>query len=329
MPARVIVGQLRAFTAEALELAVQLGATGVHINTPQLPSDDGRWATADLVAMREHVERYGLRLEAIENVPLGFYHHVLVGGPERDRQLAAMVDTITAIGAAGIPLLGYHFMPNFVWRTTMEAPGRGGARVSAYDGDQVADRPNAVRYGPVSPRVDLDTAAMWDNYRVFCEAVMPAAEAAGVRLALHPDDPPVARIDGVTRLFHNLEAYQEALRIAGDSPAWALDLCIGSISELGGEPAVLEMIRSFGPAGRIAYVHFRDVQGTVPRFQECFLGEGNLEPRRVMRALLDHGFDGFILDDHVPVLDAETEPYGRIARAHAVGYLQALLHAVR
>jgi mannonate dehydratase len=96
---------------------------------------------------------------------------------------------------------------------------------------------------------------------------------------------------------------------------------------MGGADAVMEAIAAFGPAGKIVYVHFRDVQGMVPRFQEAFLGEGNYNPLQVMRALKRVGFNGFILDDHVPRMAGDTE-YAHRGRAHAIGYLQALLAAV-
>ena len=87
----------------------------------------------------------------------------------------------------------------------------------------------------------------------------------------------------------------------------------------------MRMIERFGPRGKILYVHFRDVQGTVPSFQECFLGEGNYDPALVIRALRDAGFDGFLLDDHVPHMDDDTAWQHR-GRAHAIGYMQGLLN---
>ncbi len=92
----------------------------------------------------------------------------------------------------------------------------------------------------------------------------------------------------------------------------------------GGAANVREMIEFFGPKGRITYVHFRDVQGTVPDFQECFLGEGNFDPAEVMALLIDNGFEGFLLDDHVPKMDGDSD-WNHRGRAHAVGYMQGLL----
>ena len=116
--------------------------------------------------------------------------------------------------------------------------------------------------------------------------------------------------------------------MVGRSEAWSLDLCLGCCSEMvGGAANVEAMIRHFGPKGRIAYVHFRDVQGTMPSFQECFIGEGNFDALATMRFLRDVGFDGFLIDDHVPRMIDDT-PYCHRGRAHAVGYMQGMLTAL-
>jgi mannonate dehydratase len=110
-----------------------------------------------------------------------------------------------------------------------------------------------------------------------------------------------------------------------DSPRHGLDFCLGCWSEMGPDP--IAAIRHFGAAGKICYVHFRDVQGVVPNFQECFLGEGNVDVVAAMRALHESGFTGFIIDDHVPQLVDDTG-WGHRGRAHATGYIQALVAAV-
>jgi mannonate dehydratase len=175
----------------------------------------------------------------------------------------------------------------------------------------------------------LSAEAMWANYERFMHAVLPVARDAGVKLALHPDDPPVPMLGGVARIFSTPDDFRRAERIAeatGAGEAWGLDLCLGCCSEMpGGRANVVEMIEHFGPRGKILYVHFRDVQGTVPAFQECFLGEGNWDPAEIMLLLRRSGFDGFLLDDHVPIMDGDT-PWGHRARAHAIGYMQGLLN---
>jgi mannonate dehydratase len=167
---------------------------------------------------------------------------------------------------------------------------------------------------------------VWKNYTYFIQALTPVAEEAGVRLALHPDDPPVRSLGGVARIFSSLDGLKRASEIAS-SPAWGMDLCLGTISEMGRAAAVMSAIDYFGPRGEVVYVHLRDVRGTVPNFEECFLGEGNYRPIQVLKRLMDVGFTGFILDDHTPQVVNDSS-YGYRGRAHAIGYIQGLLETL-
>jgi mannonate dehydratase len=166
---------------------------------------------------------------------------------------------------------------------------------------------------------------MWANYEYFIKALLPVAEEAGVKLALHPDDPPVESLGGIARIFRSFQGFKRAMEI-GDSPAHGLDFCHGSWSSMG--PGVLEAIRHFGERGKILYVHFRDVQGSVPKFQECFVEEGNSDMLEVIKTLKEVGFTGFLIPDHVPHMVDDTA-WGHRARAYAVGYMKALLQVVK
>lgn len=322
---QVILGQISTLDERLATYARQLGITGVQFNTPELPAVDGRWRYEDVAALRDRCAALGLRLEVIENLPYGFYDDVMLGGPRRDEQLAAIADTIRAIGRAGVPILGYNFMPTFVWRTDLAARSRGGAEVTAFDLARVEEG-NRIEMPHASPSQQLAAEALWANHDRFLEELLPVAEEAGVRLALHPDDPPVAAIGGNARIFTSPEALARADVASGGSPAWGVDLCLGTVSAMpGGAAAVERAIDLLGPPGRIAYVHFRDVRGTVPRFEEAFLGDGNFDPAAVMRQLRRVGFDGLLLDDHVPRMIGD-DGYLQ-ARAHAIGYLQGLIKA--
>lgn len=341
---RVALGQGSTPSDEYLAFARQLGLSGVQFNTPLIPGDR-RWELGDLVALRQRCESFGLRLEAIENVPNTFYEKAMLGVAGRDEEIENMQSTIRNLGKAAIPVLGYNFLPGSVWRTSIAGSGRGGALVSGFD-LAIATDPERSTEIFVSRRdrriegakdsfvqgahfrrdLELDDDAMWSNYRYFIDAVAPVAEEAGVRLALHPDDPPVPTLGGIARIFRSVDALKRALEI-NPSPALGLDLCLGTVSEMGGERSVLEAIEYFGKRGQIVYVHFRDVRGTVPRFEECFLGEGNCDPLRVMRALRSSGFTGFILDDHVPHIVNDSD-FSHRGRAHAIGLIQGLLSAV-
>ena len=340
MAIRIAVGQFHDLTEERLRFAAQIGASGIQMNNPNLPGDQ-RWEEKDVRALVEPVEAAGLKFEAIENVPTHFYHKAMLGLEGRDEQIENYQATIRAVARAGVPVLGYHFMPNSVWSTDRSAKTRGGALARQFDMAIVeanADNLDQLRsfmpttlgrassmplFGKDGPVITED--AMWENYRYFIEAVLPVAEEEGLRLALHPDDPPVPMLGGVARLFYRPEGFYKAYDMAGQSPAWALDLCLGCCSEMpGGAVNVNELVTFFAPRGAIAYIHFRDVQGSVPNFTECFIGDGNYDPAEVIALLARHGFDGFLLDDHVPKMDGDSD-WNHRGRAHAIGYMQGLL----
>ena len=320
---RVAIGQFSELTDERLTFAEQLGVSGVQLNTPAIPSEKGYWEYSHLKSLKDKAEDRGLRLEALENVPIHFYDKVMLGLPDCDQQIENYQKTIANMGKAGIPILGYHWMPNGVWRTP-PVSGRGGAAVTAFDADLIDVQPltAGVRKLDMLKGSTISHSEMWDNYIRFMEAVVPVAEESGVRLALHPDDPPIPMLGGVARLFYEPAGFQQALD-AVPSPNSGLDFCMGCFSEMG--PGVVESIRHFGRMDKIFYVHFRDVQGHVPCFQECFIGEGNVDVIDAMRTLKEVGFSGFIIDDHVPAMVSDSNYSGR---AHATGYITALVDAV-
>lgn len=315
---RIALGQFNELTDEQLSFVKQCGCDDLLLNTPKLPGEE-RWEFRDLLLLRTRAENAGLRLIALENVPVRFYDRIMLGLPGRERQLENMQETVRNMGRAGIPILGYHFMPNQVWRTSRDTPVRGGAAATAFDMSLVAQAPLT------HDRVYTEDE-MWGNYDWYLERLLPVCEEAGVRLALHPDDPPVPALGGIPRLFRGFEQFQRAME-THPSPMHGLDYCIGCWSEMRGGEGVEESIRWFGERGRLFYIHFRDVKGSAERFTEVFLGDGNLDPVRIMVALKQTGFNGFIIDDHVPHMVNDT-PWGHRGRAWSTGYLQALLASV-
>lgn len=342
MPIRISMGHIDEYDDRVARYARQLGVSGVQLHAPSnLPGEDGYWTVAELAALRDRCAADGLRVDGLENVPAAHFWKIQQGVAGRDEQIENFRRTLRNMSAVGLDLLGFNFLAGYVWRTDMHGTGRGGARVTAFDlavarrgsGNALA----AYKLAPPLPEEPLTEDRLWANYQYFIDAVLPVAESAGVRLALHPDDPPVDEpLGGCARIFTSPAALVEARRRAGGNPAWGLDLCLGTVSEMGGEAAVDEVIDAFAPTGQIHYVHFRDVAGTVPAFTECFLGEGNYSPPRVIRRLRDRGFDGFLIDDHVPALDDDLDTWGDPSsaayrsqgRAHAIGYLQGILAAL-
>ena len=340
MGIRVAVGQFHELTEDRLRFAAQIGATGLQMNNPTLPGDS-RWEQKDVRGLVDQIEAAGLKFEAIENVPTHFYHKAMMGLEGRDEQIENYQATIRAVARAGVPVLGLHFMPNSVWTTDRAGATRGGAVARQFDMSVVeanADNLELLRsympttlgrassmplFGKDGPVITEDQ--MWDNYVYFMKAVLPVAEEEGLKLALHPDDPPVPMLGGVARLFYKPDNFKKAYDLVGRSEAWSLDLCLGCCSEMaGGKANVTEMIEYFAPKGRISYIHFRDVKGTVPNFTECFIGDGNFDPAEVIVLLAKNGFDGFLLDDHVPKMDGDSD-WNHRGRSHAIGYMQGLI----
>jgi len=311
---RIALGQFRELTDEQLTFAKQLGITDIQMNTPSLPGEK-RWEFNDLVQLYQRCVDAGVTLAAIENVPVRFYEAAMLGLPGRDEAIENYQYIIRCFGRIGIPILGYHWMPNSVWRTSRSTPDRGGAQVTSFDMELAKDAP--YTHGRV-----FTAEEMWNNWVYFMKAVLPVAQESNVKLALHPDDPPVPMLGGVARIFGSFEGFKRAMD-EFDSPYNSLDFCQGCWSEMMG-PKLFDAIRHFAGRGRILYVHFRDVIGTVPKFQETFIGRGNVDMWKALQVYRDSGFTGFILDDHVPRI-VNDSPWGHRSRAYAIGYMQAML----
>ena len=326
---RLALGQLKTVDRETMMNARQLGIDRVQFNLPYDLPADRYWKYEDLARYRERCDAYGVVVEAMENLPISFYDKAMLGLPGRDEQIDNVCESIRSLGRAGIPILGYHFSPSFVWRTDNHAPlGRYGATVQAFDLE--LQRQGIDDMADFGQRRDVpvpDVELLWENFTYFMRRVIPVCEEYGVTMALHPDDPPMESLSGIARLFISTESYKRAEAIV-QSPNWGLLLCIGTFSQMAGSARnIFDAIEYFGPRKRLIYAHMRDVQGTVPKFHECFLGEGNFDPFDVMYALMHSGFDGFIVSDHVPAIEGDTV-WGHRVRYADTFYMRGLMEAI-
>ena len=312
---RAAFGQFMDPIPDYLEFAAQFGASDVIVTTPNLPGA-GRWELADLVKLRLRVEQFGLRLAAIENVPIDFYDHIMLGGARREQQIENMIATVRSIARAGIPIFGYHWMPSHGWRTR-SATIRAGAVSNSFDTEDARQLP--LTHGRV-----YDEEELWEHLEDWIRIITPVAEEEGIRLGIHPCDPPVASLGGVPQLLRSFAAYRRLVEIV-PSQANAIEFCQGTFSEM--QDDVYDQIRYFGSRGLILYVHFRNVSGTVPTFQEEFINTGYVDMYRAMGLYHDVGFDGVFIDDHVPHTAGDTA-WAHRGRAFANGYIQALIEAV-
>jgi mannonate dehydratase len=312
---RVSIGQLFDLTDEGLAYCAQLGVAGITLLFPNTPDD--RLDFIDFVQMKARCEEHGLRLESIEQIPNHLLDDTRLGKDTRDAQIENYQRILGNIGRAGIPVLGLHWLPNFVWRTSNDTPIRGGAHTSSFDLERVRDAP--LTHGRVYPREE-----MWDNFGYFMDRVLPVAEDAGVTLALHPDDPPVDGLGGIARIFSSFEDFKVALD-RWDSPSFKVLYCMGTWSEMG--PIVPESLQYFGERDKISYVHFRDVKGHVPSFCETFIGTGNVDVVQAIEILRDTGFDGWLIEDHSPRMQGDPEWCTR-GRTYSTGYIAGLVRAL-
>ncbi len=295
---------------------VILGGTGI---TNQIDWDD-----LSLLQVKSRIESFGLRIAGIENLPEGIWHQVRVGGPDRDRQLERVLDIIRALGHVGIPMLAYNWIPVGVWghwRQGQAGGGRGGAGLKSFDYELVKD-------APLTEDGEIPAEVMFANHVYFLKAAVPVAEQYGVRLAVHPDDPPAPVLRGIGRNMISVEGYQRVLD-AVPSPCNGLEFCQGTVTEfpdVGGE-RIPDVIRHFGRQNKIFFAHFRNVRGRFPRFDETFQDDGDTDQYEAVKAYLEVGFDGPIRPDHTPAIVSDANR--RVGMAYSVGYLRALIDAVR
>ncbi|MFB6106398.1 MAG: mannonate dehydratase [Halobacteriaceae archaeon] len=326
LPMRVGLGQFMEPTPERLRYCRQLGVEDVLLNMYQLDPDyphmpdaermpleaEAPWSLSSLEALRDTVADAGLRLHAVENLPISFYDDVMLGGPDAEAQLDRLAETVANVGKAGIPYLGYHWMPSGVWRTG-EAEVRGGATSTAFDAADADDELTHDR--------EYTEAEMWADYERFAERILPVAAEHGVTMCLHPNDPPVETLGGVPQLFRNFENFDRAMEL-GPKGSHALEFCLGCWSEMGED--LPRTIRHFGGRDQIGYVHFRDVTGTVPAFHEDWLDEGNYDTGTMLDLLEEVGYAGLMIPDHTPHLEGDSDWEHR-GRAWTVGYLNGRL----
>jgi mannonate dehydratase len=310
-------GQFHVASEEYLLFAQQFGATDVLFNTPLIPGDGGKWQLQDLVKLRLRVEQFGLKLTALENVPTSFYDHIMLNGPRRDEQIENMIFTVRNMARAGIPIFGYNWMPSHVWRTPPKQI-RGGALATAYD------HALGSKY-PLTHGREYSEEEMWENLEYWIKIITPVAEEEGIRLGIHPCDPPVDKLGGIPQLLRSFESYKRLIEIY-PSDSNGIEFCQGTFSEM--KDDIYEMIDYFAARKKILYVHFRNVSSKVPNFYEEFVNTGYVDMYKAMKIYHKHNFDGFFIDDHVPHTDGDT-PWGHRGRAFANGYIQAMIEAVQ
>jgi mannonate dehydratase len=286
---------------------------------------EGASTYRDIVAFRDKVEAAGLTLCHVGHWELFNCKEIVLGLPERDEKIRQLQSFIGDLNRADIHLTTIAWGGGFGnlklnWRTETR-----GCDTRDFDMREAEKLP--LVHGREYTEEEL-----WENFAFFLEKILPVAEDAGVRIAMHPCDPPVPMC-GVPRIFQSTDSFKRGMEIAGHSPNMGILFCVGTWGEMAGPEGkgedIPEAIRHFGNSGRIFEVHFRNVSSPMPRFHETFLDNGYLDMYRVLEALRDVDFDGLLIPDHIPVMENEKSSAGHGAGiAYSIGYIRALLKSL-
>ncbi len=302
------------------------------------------WPIEKLQALRQRIEGAGLAFEVVESIPV--HEDIKLGKPTRDRLIANFQQSIRNCAAVGVKVICYNFMPVFDWtRTEMAKVLPDGSTTLAFDAEQVATidpekgislpgwdasyKPEELKALLVEYKAIYEEA-LWEHLEYFLKAIIPVAEQAGVKMAMHPDDPP-RPIFGLPRIVKNRDDLARLLKIV-DSPANGLTLCSGSLgADLGNN--IESLVREFGGMGRIHFGHLRNVKVEADgSFYEAThrSSDGSLDMAAIVKAYHDTGYTGYWRPDHGRMIWGETgKPgYGLYDRALGAMYLIGLWEAV-
>ena len=303
----------------------------------------GVWSRESIAELKKKANDKGLEFEVVESVPVP--EDIKLGNEKAPQLIENYCENVRRLGEAGVKCICYNFMPVFDWlRSELEHMHPDGSNGLAYDEETV------LSMNPLTSELslpgwdesytkeqlkdllkqydDLGEEKLWENVKTFLEAVIPVAEEAGVKMAIHPDDPPWG-IFGLPRIITNEKNLDRFLKLV-DSPANGLTFCTGS---LGADPAndLPAMIRKY--EGRIHFAHLRNIRHTGPRqFMETGHPSdcGSLDMYEIVKALHDSKFDGYVRPDHGRMIWGEKGRYGYglFDRALGATYLTGLIEAV-
>lgn len=305
--------------------------TGTELGWGLAGDPDKLWTAEELTALRREIESYGLTLEAIENFDPAHWHDVLLNGPKKQKHLENVKQIVRNVGAAGIPVMGYNFSIAGVCGRTHQPYARGDAMSVGMEGPLDIPMPNGMAWNMVvdenAPPGNVPAAShdeLWHRLGDFLGELIPVAEQAGVKLALHPDDPPMPFMRGQPRLVYQPHLYQKVIDLK-PSRANTLEFCLGSLAEMT-EGDIYEAVDQYSRQQKIGYVHFRNVTGKVPYYRETFIDDGDIDMVRVLRILKKNQFNGVLIPDHTPQMSCSAPWHAGMA--YALGYMRAALQII-
>lgn len=295
---------------------------------------DPIWELESMLALKKKAAEYGLEIYAIENFSPADWYDVLLDGPTKHQQVERLKQIIRNTGKAGIKSFGYNFSLAGVWGHQRKTIARGNAESACFDASELQlESPipcgevwNMTYAEPQEGKYikEIGYEELWRRLDWFLAELLPVAEEAGVELALHPDDPPMPMLRKTPRLVYQPELYQKLID-RNPSPANKLEFCMGSIQEMQ-NGNIYDAIEQYASQGRISYVHFRNVVGKVPCYQEVFVDEGDIDMIKALKIFKKYNFDGLLIPDHTPGMTCSAPWHAGMA--YALGYMQAAMKIV-
>ena len=261
---------------------------------------------------------FGIKPVFIEPMPNALHDHIKAGDALRDESIEKVIKMFPIMRDLDIGAICFNFMAHIGWlRTRSDFPERGGATVTSFDME---------KFAPTGAKITVDE--LWYNYRYFLDAVLPEAEKYGIKLALHPDDPPVPRLGDVERIMISQENIRNAIFDVHPSDNLGLTMCQATFFVMGED--LEEVIREL--RDKIMFVHFRNTKGHSDAFRETFHDNGDIDMANIMKCYVENEIDVPIRIDHVPTMAGETSRlagYDALGRYFAIGYLKGILDTLK
>lgn len=299
------------------DIAKQCGVSHGVIRLPEDAAfdicDDSHWD-----AVHKRFTDFGITPVIIEPMPNELHDHIKAGDEKRDECIEKAIQMFPKMQRLGIETICFNFMAHIGWlRTRSDFQERGGATVTAFD---MAD------FKPTGAAIT--EKQLWENYKYFLDAAVPMAEKYGIKLALHPDDPPVPRLGDVERIMISRENIHKAIFDVHPSENLGLTMCQANFHIMGED--IFSVTDEF--RDKIMFVHFRNTTGEPNSFRETFHDNGDIPMAKVMEYYVRSGIDVPVRVDHVPTLAGEHSTlagYDALGRYFAIGYLKGILEATK
>ena len=305
-----------------IRLAAQVGIRHAIVDVQQsLKNVTATRYPEVLQTIRTRFQNAGMMWVGVESHPVPA-EKIKLGLAGRDEEIENYLAAIHALASVGVPMVCYNWMAGLGWyRTKVNAVGRGGALISEFDA-AVAHQQGLTEWGEVSEQ------RIWSNLEYFLKAVIPAAQRAGVKMALHPDDPPLSPLRGIARILTNAEHYRRVLKIV-PSPVNGITFCQANFRLMGEDVGALA--REWCGQNKIFFIHLRDVEGTRECFRETFHDDGPVDLAQMLRIYHECGFEGPMRPDHAPTLEGEANDrpgYAMAGKLFAFGYMKGAMDAL-